>query len=684
MAGREAHATGPHAQQALSAAAIQQYQQLLSQNASATAVFVAGGVAAHDFAARGVRPLQHHQAARHQFDAAGRAALHISRQAASDQASLASLDASQLLLLYQLGRISPTQLASLQQILNHQQQRQQQQQQQLHGLGVQRYGPGAGHWALQLNAAQQAGAERYASRAQAAGAAAQGALLYAGGAGEGAGNARAGSGGSGPSAWQGQPAAMVAGVAAAGAGAAAAAAAAAGVAAGPAAGGGPPPPPAGPGPSRTTVNVTEPYGMQQQQHLAQQHALQAARFQTWQHQQQLLAQQQQQLAQRLQQQQQHQQYAARSAGPASADALRRSAAAGAAGAAAAAAAGGSGAASALSFTGPRAVRPLSLSASCSPSRSGPSSASGTPTSQLQLSACGPPLSAPIPVSALAGGAAADGPESRGSANSGSGGGSGGGGNSSSRQRKGRGSGGGGGSGRPPAGRGAAGAGGGGGGEGEEEDSFVESSGGSEPGSGDESEEYVSPNLPMCETASGWGSLTAALLARVMGVLAAGAALGPMAPTLRAVCRHWRSVADAHTEVLSPNVMKVGVAGVALTMRLYGYGSGSLLWFAGLWGHGLGVARGVEQTRWWGWKGAGVACSMGRPPPLTPGSPSLQVRAIVTRFSRLQALHLDHCANIRNRDLLVLSRGPVRLAQLTLGDDRARPWCPTAAWATCAA
>ncbi len=77
-------------------------------------------------------------------------------------------------------------------------------------------------------------------------------------------------------------------------------------------------------------------------------------------------------------------------------------------------------------------------------------------------------------------------------------------------------------------------GGGGGAGGEEEDSFLEGSGGSAPGSGHASEDYVPSNLPMCDTTISWGPLTAALLARVMGVPAAGAALGGMAPTLRVV------------------------------------------------------------------------------------------------------------------------------------------------------
>lgn len=74
--------------------------------------------------------------------------------------------------------------------------------------------------------------------------------------------------------------------------------------------------------------------------------------------------------------------------------------------------------------------------------------------------------------------------------------------------------------------------------------------------GDSDSEYISPNRPICEHASSWASLTAGLLARVMGVLSAGGALGAMAPLMRCVCRHWRSVVDVHLECLSPNVMKV--------------------------------------------------------------------------------------------------------------------------------
>ncbi|EFJ49041.1 hypothetical protein VOLCADRAFT_90266 [Volvox carteri f. nagariensis] len=161
---------------------------------------------------------------------------------------------------------------------------------------------------------------------------------------------------------------------------------------------------------------------------------------------------------------------------------------------------------------------------------------------------------------------------------------------------------------------AAAAGGGGGGGGGDssatefcEDLFDICDGGSSDGVDASDNEYVSPNHPISEEASSWASLTAGLLARIMGELAAAGALLALAPALRRVCRHWRSVVDVHLESLSPNVMKV--------------------------------------------------------------------RAITTRFASLRALHLDRCANIRNRDLLVLSRAPAaqHLHTLTLGDDRARPW-----------
>ncbi|GIL51236.1 hypothetical protein Vafri_7091 [Volvox africanus] len=142
-----------------------------------------------------------------------------------------------------------------------------------------------------------------------------------------------------------------------------------------------------------------------------------------------------------------------------------------------------------------------------------------------------------------------------------------------------------------------------------EDIYDPYDGGSSDGGGsaDSDSEFISPNHPICETASSWASLTAGLLARVMAVLAASGALPALAPALRRVCCHWRSVVDAHLESLSPNIMKV--------------------------------------------------------------------RVITTRFASLRCLHLDRCANIRNRDLLVLSRAPAaqHLHTLTLGDDRARPW-----------
>ncbi|KAG2496929.1 hypothetical protein HYH03_004935 [Edaphochlamys debaryana] len=123
----------------------------------------------------------------------------------------------------------------------------------------------------------------------------------------------------------------------------------------------------------------------------------------------------------------------------------------------------------------------------------------------------------------------------------------------------------------------------------------------------DSEDFVSPNHPIADTAEDWSSLTAALIARVLGVLAPTGALPLVAPSMRLVCRHWRAVVDAHLEVLAPSVMKI--------------------------------------------------------------------RSVITRFASLRVLHLDHCANIRNRDLLVLARSPTaaHLHTLTLGDDRARPW-----------
>ncbi|GFR52404.1 hypothetical protein Agub_g14974 [Astrephomene gubernaculifera] len=75
---------------------------------------------------------------------------------------------------------------------------------------------------------------------------------------------------------------------------------------------------------------------------------------------------------------------------------------------------------------------------------------------------------------------------------------------------------------------------------------------------DPTDTILFPNHPISETADSWASLTAALLARVMGVLAAGGALPSLAPSLRCVCRHWRSVVDAHLECLCPNTMRVRV------------------------------------------------------------------------------------------------------------------------------
>mmetsp|Transcript_5604 Transcript_5604/g.12412 ORF Transcript_5604/g.12412 Transcript_5604/m.12412 type:complete len:724 (+) Transcript_5604:271-2442(+) len=57
--------------------------------------------------------------------------------------------------------------------------------------------------------------------------------------------------------------------------------------------------------------------------------------------------------------------------------------------------------------------------------------------------------------------------------------------------------------------------------------------------------------------------------------------------------------------------------------------------------------------------------------LTPNS--MKPKLIVTRFPNLKVLHLTNCANVRNRDLLVLSRSGLRLHTLTLGDDANKPW-----------
>lgn len=129
--------------------------------------------------------------------------------------------------------------------------------------------------------------------------------------------------------------------------------------------------------------------------------------------------------------------------------------------------------------------------------------------------------------------------------------------------------------------------------------------GSDAGSSTSDNYYISPNRPMAATASCWGSLTCSILAGVMAALGQQGCLADMAPAMRAVGRHWRSVVDAHVGRLSPAVMKS--------------------------------------------------------------------RLVVARFPALRELRLTHCANIRNRDLLVLARSGLRLSALTLGDDRKRPW-----------
>lgn len=53
--------------------------------------------------------------------------------------------------------------------------------------------------------------------------------------------------------------------------------------------------------------------------------------------------------------------------------------------------------------------------------------------------------------------------------------------------------------------------------------------------------------------------------------------------------------------------------------------------------------------------------------------SMKSKQIVTLFSNLKTLHLTSCANIRNRDLLILSRSNLKLQTLTLGDDTNKPW-----------
>ncbi|KAG1679099.1 hypothetical protein FOA52_000454 [Chlamydomonas sp. UWO 241] len=101
---------------------------------------------------------------------------------------------------------------------------------------------------------------------------------------------------------------------------------------------------------------------------------------------------------------------------------------------------------------------------------------------------------------------------------------------------------------------------------------------------------------------GWGSLTVAILQSVVARLGEGDV-----KHVRRVCRHWRSVADANLESLTPS--------------------------------------------------------------------DLQARTLVARFPNLRALHLTHCANIRNRSLMIISGAGLKLHTLSLGDDSvaARPW-----------
>lgn len=57
--------------------------------------------------------------------------------------------------------------------------------------------------------------------------------------------------------------------------------------------------------------------------------------------------------------------------------------------------------------------------------------------------------------------------------------------------------------------------------------------------------------------------------------------------------------------------------------------------------------------------------------LTPSV--LQTRVLVKRFPNLKVLHLTNCANIRNKDLLIISESGLSLHTLTLGDDTNKPW-----------
>lgn len=57
--------------------------------------------------------------------------------------------------------------------------------------------------------------------------------------------------------------------------------------------------------------------------------------------------------------------------------------------------------------------------------------------------------------------------------------------------------------------------------------------------------------------------------------------------------------------------------------------------------------------------------------LTPNS--LKAKQVTMRFPNLKQLHLTNCANVRNRDLKLLSSSGLRLHTLTLGDDANKPW-----------